>query len=103
MEANQTSRTHWVKVNYPGNGRGSLVNCDITLLTVFRGACNGYAGFCENGKLIEPQAGLHTPMPGVSSRAILSPDNTAYLLDTFLGWPRAGRVIVHKSEADQRG
>jgi len=55
------------------------------------------------GKLIEPQAGLHTPMPGVSSRAILSPDNTAYLLDTFQGWPRAGHVTVYRSEPGRRG
>jgi len=51
----------WVKGGCCGIGPGSLVTCRRRLLASRRRA----------------KAGLHIPVPGVSSKAILSSDNTA--------------------------
>jgi len=51
-----------VKGSYWGIGLGSLVNCRHRLLVSRRRAV----------------AGLHTPVPGVSSKAVMLPDNTAH-------------------------
>ena len=53
-----------IKGGYRGNGLGSLVTCRHRL-SVSR----------------QPtMLGLHTPVPGESSRAVLPPDNTAHIL-----------------------
>ena len=51
-----------IKGGYWEKGLGSLVTCRHPLLASRR----------------RTKAGLHTPVPGVSSRAVTSPDNTAH-------------------------
>ena len=62
-----------------GSGLGSLVTCRHPLLASRR----------------RTKAGLHTPVPGVSSRAVTSPDNTAHIFRrVFKGNPRRSRFLT---------
>ena len=64
-----------VKGRYWGIGLGSVVNCRHQLLVSRR----------------RDMAGLHIPVPGASSRVILSPENTAQFYGAH-GGQKAGRT-----------
>ena len=63
---------------------GSLVTCRHPLLVSRR----------------RTKAGLHIPVPGVSSRAVMPPDNTAHILmKGYREDPRAGHSLAQNEGA----
>ena len=70
-----------------GNGLGSLVTCRHRLLASRRHA----------------MAGLHTPVPGESSRAVMPPDNTAHIFQKGQSGTRAGHISSQNEDTARTG
>jgi len=69
-----------------GIGMGSFVNCRRRLLVSRRCA----------------SPGLHTPVPGVSSKAVMPPDNTAQIIEKGMKQEPAPVVFPHRTRAQNR-
>lgn len=77
-----------VKGGYCGHGLGSLVTCRHRLLVSRR----------------RTRAGLHTPVPGVSSRAVMPPDNTAHIFQKgYSKGTRAGHISSQNEDTARTG